>query len=74
MHLVSRRAQRLRIEERMFELAAGETIHTENSYKYSLKAFKALAGRAGYDTRRVWTDDNRLFSVHFLELKGGAGV
>jgi uncharacterized SAM-dependent methyltransferase len=58
----------------MFEFGAGETIHTENSYKYSLEEFDALAGRAGYRARRVWTDDNRLFSVYFLELKVGTGV
>jgi dimethylhistidine N-methyltransferase len=69
MHLVSRRNQRLRVQDKMFEFAAGETIHTENSYKYSLEEFDALAGRAGYRTRRVWTDDNRLFSVYFLELE-----
>jgi dimethylhistidine N-methyltransferase len=73
MHLVSRHAQRLRIGDRVFELAAGETIHTENSYKYSLEEFDALARQAGYHTVRAWTDDQRLFSIHYLELDAVAG-
>ncbi len=68
MHLESRRAQRLRIEERVFGFAAGETIHTENSYKYSVAEFQALARRAGYQPHRVWTDPQELFSLHWLAM------
>jgi uncharacterized SAM-dependent methyltransferase len=45
---------------------AGETIHTENSYKYDLPGFHRLAARAGFDTERVWSDWDHLFSVHGL--------
>mgnify|MGYP000099904091 CR=1 FL=1 len=63
MHLESRRAQRVEILGRGFDFAAGETIHTENSYKYSVPEFQALAGVAGWRPLDVWTDAERLFSV-----------
>ncbi|MEQ9124125.1 MAG: L-histidine N(alpha)-methyltransferase [Alphaproteobacteria bacterium] len=63
MHLESRRAQRVEILGRSFDFAAGETIHTENSYKYSIPEFQALAGVAGWRPLDVWTDAERLFSV-----------
>lgn len=68
MHLESRRAQRLRIDGQVFTFQAGETIHTENSYKYSVAEFQALARRAGYRPERVWTDPRGLFSVHWLGM------
>ena len=71
MHLVSLEAQRIAVCGRRFDLAAGETIHTENSYKYSIPQFHALARRAGWRPQRVWTDRSRLFSLH--ELVTGAG-
>lgn len=66
MHLASRRAQRVRINGRTFLFEAGETIHTENSYKYGLDCFAALAARAGWTVTEVWTDPARLFSVQHL--------
>lgn len=66
MHLVSRARQRIAIDGEQFELDAGETIHTENSYKYSVAEFTALAAGAGYRPAWVWTDPQALFSVHYL--------
>jgi dimethylhistidine N-methyltransferase len=66
MHLVSRRPQCIRLGGRDFSFAAGETLHTENSCKYSLAGFQALARRAGYTPAAVWVDADRYFSVHFL--------
>jgi dimethylhistidine N-methyltransferase len=66
MHLVSARAQTVQIAGRSFDFAAGETIHTENSHKYSLDHFRDLAQQAGYAPLVAWTDDRRLFSVHVL--------
>ncbi|MFO8154219.1 L-histidine N(alpha)-methyltransferase [Thioalkalivibrio sp.] len=66
MHLVSARNQRVRIEDEVFDFATGETIHTENSYKYGLDEFEGLARRAGMETVGVWTDQRGLFSVHLL--------
>jgi dimethylhistidine N-methyltransferase len=66
MHLVSRGAQRVRMDGAAIEFAGGETIHTENSYKYAPEEFAALAARAGFTVERVWTDPGRLFSVQLL--------
>jgi dimethylhistidine N-methyltransferase len=69
MHLESLRPQRVTIAGRGLEFRAGETIHTENSYKYDIAEFQALAHAAGFKARQCWTDDDRLFSVHFLTLR-----
>lgn len=64
MHLVSERAQTVRLLGRSFAFRPGETIHTENSHKYTVAAFQTLARDAGWAPRRVWTDEAGLFSVH----------
>jgi len=66
MHLVSRRAQTVRIEDHAIRFAPGETIHTENSYKHTPEAFRAIATGAGWRAERMWTDSARLFSLHLL--------
>jgi L-histidine Nalpha-methyltransferase len=66
MHLVSSVAQSIAICGRRFEFRAGERIHTENSYKYTVPEFQNLAQRAGWLTGRVWTDAASQFSVHEL--------
>lgn len=70
MHLRSLRAQTATIGGHVFDFAAGETIHTENSYKYGIAEFQALAARAGFDALRSWTDPDELFSVHYLRASG----
>jgi len=67
MHLVSRVGQRVRIEDEVFDFERGETIHTENSYKYTVREFGALAARADLRQQAVWVDDDRLFSVQLLQ-------
>ncbi len=67
MHLVSLARQTVRIGRHRFEFDAGESIHTEKSYKYSLEGFRALAAHAGYAGRKVWTDRKGLFALHGLE-------
>ena len=69
MHLVSRRDQVVHVAERAIPFAKGETIHTENSHKYELGGFAALAAAAGFDVERVWTDDAGLFSVQLLRVR-----
>jgi len=66
MHLVSECSQTLRIDGHRYEFAAGESIHTENSYKYTAAGFTALAECAGFTAEALWTDDDELFSLHFL--------
>ena len=66
MHLVSTEAQTVTVAGRAFAFARAETIHTENSYKYDVAQFAALAASAGLAVRAVWTDPARLFSVQCL--------
>ncbi|MBD9483683.1 L-histidine N(alpha)-methyltransferase [Pseudomonas sp. PDM14] len=67
MHLVSREAQQVRIEDQYFDFDAGESLHTENSYKYTPASFRDLAGQAGFGAVAMWMDPARLFSVHYLQ-------
>ncbi|WP_375460723.1 L-histidine N(alpha)-methyltransferase [uncultured Enterovirga sp.] len=66
MHLESLHQQSVRIGTARFDFAPGETIHTENSYKYTKTSFEALSGHAGWATARVATDPAELFSVFAL--------
>jgi dimethylhistidine N-methyltransferase len=66
MHLVSCKDQAVRVRGRWFRFHAGETIHTENSYKYTTGQFQELARATGWRPGRVWTDPGNLFSVHEL--------
>ena len=68
MHLVSTCAQKVRVDGHHFRFEAGETIHTENSYKYSVEEFHELGAEAGYEAEQVWTDPDELFSVHCLRV------
>lgn len=68
MHLVSQKRQTVHIDGEHIEFADGETIHTENSHKYSLDGFAELAAEAGFSVARVWTDPKQLFSVQHLRL------
>ncbi len=72
MHLVSRTAQTLHIGGTAFAFSAGETIHTENSHKYTVEEFQALAGKAGWAAIDAWVDDDALFSIHYLENRARA--
>lgn len=68
MHLVSARDQEVRIDGHRFEFVAGESIHTEDSHKYDVDEFHALAARAGWRAFRHWTDKDNLFSLHYLRV------
>ena len=70
MHLASRKRQKVRVAGRSFEFRAGETIHTENSYKYTLESFGAMARGAGWTPGAAWTDPNGYFSVQALTQQG----
>ena len=67
MHLVSRRAQSVTLDGRRFDFAEGETVHTEYSHKFTVDGLRALAEKAGFTPTAVWTDPDRLFSVHWLQ-------
>jgi uncharacterized SAM-dependent methyltransferase len=66
MHLVSRCRQSVALAGQVFEFEEGETLHTENSYKFTVDSLRRLAARAGFRPGPVWTDPQRLFSVHWL--------
>jgi dimethylhistidine N-methyltransferase len=66
MHLISKKPQTVRFLGTSFSFRAGESIHTENSYKYSTERFAALARSAGWKVCETWTDRARMFSVHAL--------
>jgi len=67
MHLYSHKKQHLRINGNSFHFEKNESIHTENSYKYTIEEFQALAWEAGWKTKKVWQDKQHYFSVHFLD-------
>lgn len=66
MHLVSRARQAVTVAGERFELDEGESLHTENSYKFTIEGLRALARQAGFRPGPAWTDPQRLFSVHWL--------
>ena len=66
MHLVSLARQAVNIGSHRFAFEAGESIHTENSYKYSVEGFRALARGAGFKGGKIWLDPKGLFSLHGL--------
>lgn len=66
MHLVSMRPQVVEVAGHTFEFQEGQSIHTENSYKYTPAEFAALVGEAGFGLERVWMDERRLFGVWLL--------
>ena len=66
MHLVSRAEQIASVAGEAIEFREGETIFTESSYKYTLPEFQSLAAAGGWTVERVWTDEDRLFSVQYL--------
>ena len=68
MHLKALRDTEIRLGAKRFALRKGETIHTENSRKYTIGEFSALAERAGYETEEVFCDEDGLFSLHLLKI------
>lgn len=70
MYLVSLRRQTVRVAGYDFRFDEGETIHTENSHKFTVEGFREIAAAAGFRPGPVWTDDAGLFSVHWLESPG----
>jgi len=68
MHLVSTRAQDVTVGGEIFHFAAGESIHTEDSHKYDIAGFQALAAEAGWNSIECWTDPDALFSIHLLRV------
>ena len=66
MHLASLRPQVVEFDGHAYGFEEGETLHTEYSHKFTADGLRALAVRAGFRPAAVWTDPDRLFSVHWL--------
>ena len=66
MHLLSRKAQTVDVLGTPYPFEQGDTIHTENSYKYTVEGFRELAAKSGFRPGRVWIHDDQLFSLHWL--------
>jgi dimethylhistidine N-methyltransferase len=68
MHLVSTRHMTLRLNGHRFEFKKGETLHTENSYKYSPSEFIHLATENGFTEVSHWVDDDGLFAIYLVAV------
>ena len=66
MHLMSRTQQQVSLCGQFFSFEEGETLHTENSYKFTINGLRALAVKAGFTPGTVWMDAEKKFSVHWL--------
>ncbi len=66
MHLLSMADQTVTVGPRAFHFDEGESIHTENCYKFTLQQFELLALAAGYQVHRTWTDERNWFGVLYL--------
>lgn len=66
MHLVSQCEQQITIGKDKFNFSRNETIHSENSYKYTCQEFIKLAQQAGFKSTALWVDADSLFSVHLF--------
>ncbi|MCL2427715.1 MAG: L-histidine N(alpha)-methyltransferase [Alphaproteobacteria bacterium] len=69
MHLVSRVRQTVHVAGRAIHFAEGESIHTENSYKYTPERLLDLARQAGWQRVQLWTDPDDLFSIQLLKAE-----
>lgn len=73
MHLASRKRQKVKVAGETIDFRAGETIHTENSYKYSLESLAALARGVSWQPLAGWTDADKYFSIQAFKLSRGEG-
>jgi dimethylhistidine N-methyltransferase len=67
MHLQALHELTLRWDGGVRHFAAGETIHTENSYKYTAANFLELLGQAGFGAAQCWTDARNSFLVCYAK-------
>jgi dimethylhistidine N-methyltransferase len=68
----SLKAQTVHIAATAFAFAAGEILLTQYAYKFTVEEFENLAAAAGFATRQVWTDPDRMFAIHLLAAPGAA--
>lgn len=68
MHLISKKNQKVTIQDSPIEFRKNETIHTENSYKYTIEEFADLASDF-FRVNKIWTDPQNYFSIQFLTVR-----
>jgi dimethylhistidine N-methyltransferase len=72
MYLVARQDMVFTVAGQPFVLRQDETIHMENSHKFTLNTFQDLAAKAGFQPRKAWVSAGEAFSMHWLEPGGEA--
>jgi dimethylhistidine N-methyltransferase len=72
MHLEAKRDVAFTVSGERFDMREGETIHTENSHKFSVESFTTLAQKAGLSVRDTWSDPAEHFTLYWLERGGEA--
>ena len=68
MHLVSLKRQEIELNNQLFVFEEGETLHTENSYKYSVDKVQKIAAKQGLKAGPVWTDPNHWFGLLWFDI------
>jgi len=68
MHLVSERDTNITLAGQQIELRAGESIHTENSHKFTIGGFDEEAAAAGLKPERIWTDSEQYYALRLYSL------
>ena len=68
MHLVSKKSQVVDVLDTQIHLKEGETIHTENSYKYSIDRFKNLVESSNFKIIKIFKDKKSFFGVFLLKV------
>jgi dimethylhistidine N-methyltransferase len=71
MHLEAVRDLAFTVEDRRFAMAAGETIHTENSHKYGPRDARLLLAAGGWTPVAEWTDPDDRFALYLAEAQPG---
>ncbi|MGE0661185.1 MAG: L-histidine N(alpha)-methyltransferase, partial [Reyranellaceae bacterium] len=66
IYIESLQDQTVTVAGERFRFRKGERLHSEYSCKYDIEGFQALAREAGFDPQAWWTDDEALFSIHYL--------
>ena len=67
MHLVSKIDQMVHVAGTTIVLRKGESLHTENSYKYRIESLQWMARQAGFELEKSWVDDNGYFALVMLK-------
>ena len=69
MHLISKVDHSVRIFDEEINFITGESIHTENSYKYTYESFEVLVQSAGYKIQKFYSDEKSFFGIFILKVK-----